>query len=232
VDDDVYICLHKLLAELRHDRLPRARLLLGRTHLCFMDGRHVAAKSYYPDESLLMMTPDVVRHITTVCDRLSSRETWGPQDGYTRNVQVGRSNLWPWLVSLTDCTRANSSLLDVPGYVSQQSGKTMPLLNHGHVTIPLQACLLTTMQGFLPLNEPRYIYAGESIPADQQRFNFGEHRADMHNGLFATKDTTFTPWQLANVVPRWVAGDAGYAVCIPALHAYQRCMHTSAAQAL
>jgi len=75
------------------------------------------------------------------------------------------------------------------------------------------------MQGFLPLNEPRYIYAGESIPADQQRFNFGEHRADMHNGLFATKETTFTPWQLANLVPRWVADDAGYVVCIPR----QRC---------
>ena len=47
---------------------------MGRSHLCFMGD--TPATSYYPDESLLLMSPDVVRHIATICDALSSRQTW------------------------------------------------------------------------------------------------------------------------------------------------------------
>lgn len=149
VDDDIYVCLHKLLDELKRNRLPRHKLLMGRNHMCFMGNS--PATSYYPDESFLLMTPDVVEHITSVCDVLSSRSTWGNRDGYTRNIH---------------------------------------------------ACLLTTMAGFRPVNERRYVYAGETIPDDQKRFSFGEHRTEMHDGAFSTKNTTFNPWQIANVVPR------------------------------
>jgi hypothetical protein len=123
--------------------------MLGRAHLCHVG--QTPALSYYPDESLLLLSRDVVLHAVGVCEPLVQRQDlgWGNPDGFTRVIQ---------------------------------------------------ACLLHTLEGFRVFNEMRYVYAFET-QGDERTAGFMGHRMRMHNGTFATANTTFSEQELDGVVP-------------------------------